>query len=125
MDASQVKEHMNVVGSIGSADGGLCIGLSGADGILSEELLIGAANMQFVDADASSWPSYNFSKHAKRGSTMRSSAECYAEAERLERKARTAQVARTRELDYGASMLHRPKSGRKPSFARLPQTRSE
>ena len=64
---------------------------------MSEELLIGAANMQFVVADASSWPSYNFSKHAKRGSTMRSSAECYAEAERLERKARTAQVARTRE----------------------------
>jgi hypothetical protein len=57
--------------------------------------LIGAANMQFVVADASSWPSYNFS--SKEGSTMRSSAECYAEAERLERKARTSQVARTRE----------------------------
>ena len=61
-----------------------------------EQLTIGAAKMQFVVADGSSSPSYNLSTR-KEGVNMRSSAECYAEAERLERKARTAQVARTRE----------------------------
>jgi hypothetical protein len=52
--------------------------------------------MQFVVADDLSLPSYNFSNQAQRG-YMRSSAECYAEAERLERKARKSHVARTRE----------------------------
>jgi hypothetical protein len=54
---------------IGSADGGLWIGLSEADGISSEELLIGAANMQFVVADASSWPSYNLHARQLQGRT--------------------------------------------------------
>ena len=73
---------------------------------MAEQLVTGAATMQFVVADGSSLPSYNLSKHAKRGH-MRFSAECYAEAERLERKARTSQVARTREQCLASAGLWR------------------
>ena len=61
---------------------------------------------------------------------MRSSAECYAEAERLERKAelhkwRGPESSACFRPDYGASTPRRLKSGRRPRFSRLLQTRSE